>query len=153
MLVSGQFLVQFEIGNVTVGSATPVSGYYVDLATNSTYNDHKKDITTIAGPVTRDGGKVTAWGANLLLSTGTPMFKFFPFVGIGTNKDARAATADLTKSGYNFGLGLGLGLPMKLAVDVRGEMQMIVNGDVSRKFANVTAGVSYRFFSLPGVKP
>ncbi len=47
MLVSGQFLVQFEIGNVTVGSATPVSGYYVDLATNSTYNDHKKDIKSL----------------------------------------------------------------------------------------------------------
>lgn len=118
---------------------------------SGSYGD--KDITTIAGPVTRDGGKVTAWGANLLLTTGAGGFKFYPFVGIGSNKDARAATADLKKSGYNFGLGLGFGLPMKLALDVRGEMQMVVDGDVSRKFANATAGVSYKFFSLPGVKP
>src|SRR5258708_18791194 len=58
---------------------------------SGSYGD--KDITTIAGPVTRDGGKVTAWGANLLLSTGTPMLKFFPFVGIGTNKDTPAPNA------------------------------------------------------------
>jgi hypothetical protein len=38
---------------------------------------------------------------------------------------------------------------MKLGVDVRGELQMIVDGDVSRKFANATAGVSYHFLSLP----
>ena len=47
VLVSGQFLVQIEIGDVTVNSATAVRGYYVDLATNSTYNDHKKDIKSL----------------------------------------------------------------------------------------------------------
>ena len=38
---------------------------------------------------------------------------------------------------------------MKLSVDVRGEMQMIVTGDTSRKFANATVGVRYGFLSLP----
>lgn len=120
-----------------------VEPYY----SSANYGD--KTITTIAGSSTRDGGKVTAFGANLLLQVGGPGFKFYPFVGLGSNKDARTASADVTKSGYNFGLGVGFGLPMKLSVDVRGELQMIVDGDVSRKFGNATAGVSYHFLTLP----
>ena len=120
-----------------------VEPYY----SSGSYGD--KEIATIAGPVTRDGGKVKAWGANLLLTAGGSMFKFYPFVGLGSSTDQRAATPDLKRTGYNFGLGLGFGLPMKIGLDVRGEMQMVVDGDVSRKFANATVGLSYNFFSLP----
>ena len=120
-----------------------VEPYY----SSGSYGD--ETLSTIAGPITRDGGKVTAWGANLLLSAGGPAFKFYPFVGLGSNKDQRAATADVKNTGYNFGLGVGLGLPMKLGLDVRGEVQMVVSGDVSRKFANATAGLSYHFLTLP----
>src|SRR4029077_6805852 len=47
VLISGQFLVQLEIGDLSINSATAVNGYYVDLSTNSTYNDHKDDIKSL----------------------------------------------------------------------------------------------------------
>jgi opacity protein-like surface antigen len=99
-------------------------------------------------PYKRDGGKVTAYGVNALLSMGGPV-RFYPFVGIGSHKLSREATEDLTKVGYNFGLGLGFSVIPKLDVDLRGELNMITLGETSRKFANVTAGVSYHFLSLP----
>ena len=99
-------------------------------------------------PYTRDGGKVTAYGVNALLSTGGPV-RFYPFVGIGSHKLTRAGTEDLSKIGYNFGLGLGLSPIPKFDLDLRGELNMITLGETSRKFANVTAGVSYHFLSLP----
>jgi opacity protein-like surface antigen len=99
-------------------------------------------------PYTRDGGKVTAYGVNALLSMGGPV-RFYPFVGIGSHKLTREGTEDLSKVGYNFGLGLGFSAIPKLDVDVRGELNMITLGETSRKSANVTAGVSYHFLSLP----
>ena len=97
---------------------------------------------------TRDGGKVTAYGVNALLSMGGPV-RFYPFAGIGSHKLTREGAEDLSKIGYNFGLGLGFSAIPKLDVDVRGELNMITLGETSRKFANVTAGVSYHFLSLP----
>src|SRR6266508_274303 len=47
VLVSGQFLVQIDLGDVTVDSVLPVQGFYVDLSTNSTYEDHKDDIKSL----------------------------------------------------------------------------------------------------------
>ena len=34
----------------------------------------------------------------------------------------------------------------KLGVDLRGELNAVVTGDTSRKFGNLTAGVSYALF-------
>jgi opacity protein-like surface antigen len=99
-------------------------------------------------PYTRDGGKVTAYGVNALLTMGGPV-RFYPFVGLASHKLTREATDDLTKTGYNFGLGLGFSVIPRLDVDLRGELNMISLGETSRKFANVTAGVSYHFLSLP----
>jgi hypothetical protein len=99
-------------------------------------------------PYTRDGGKVTAYGVNALLAMGGPL-RFYPFVGIASHKLTREAADDLTRVGYNFGLGLGFSAIPKLDVDVRGELNMILLGETSRKFANLTAGVSYHFLSLP----
>jgi opacity protein-like surface antigen len=99
-------------------------------------------------PYTRDGGKITAYGVNVLLATGGPV-RFYPFVGMGSHKLTREGTEDLSKTGYNFGLGLGFSLVPKFDVDLRGELNMITLGETSRKFANVTAGVSYHFLSLP----
>ena len=108
------------------------------------------DVTETFGTLsyTRDGGKVTAYGVNALLSMGGPL-RFYPFVGIASQKLTRASAEDLTKVGYNLGLGLGISAIPKLDVDVRGELNMISLGETSRKFANVTAGVSYHFLSLP----
>jgi opacity protein-like surface antigen len=120
-----------------------VEPYYA----SGSYGD--KTETTIAGSATRDGGTVTAWGANLLILGGSPEFRFYPFAGLGSTTDARSGAADVTKTGYNFGAGVGFALPMKLGLDVRGELEMIVDGDVSRKFGNLTAGLSYHFLTLP----
>jgi opacity protein-like surface antigen len=108
--------------------------------------DAEETFGTLA--YTRDGGKVTAYGVNALLSLGGPV-RFFPFAGIASHKLTREGTEDLNKIGYNFGLGLGFSPIPKFDVDVRGELNMITLGETSRKFANVTAGVSYRFLSLP----
>jgi hypothetical protein len=108
------------------------------------------DVTETFGTLsyTRDGGKVTAYGVNALLSMGGPL-RFYPFVGIASHKLTRTSSEDLSKVGYNFGLGLGFSAIPRFDVDVRGELNMISLGETSRKFANVTAGVSYRFLSLP----
>jgi hypothetical protein len=47
VLVSGQFVVQYTLGDVTVNSVSNVNGQYVDLTGNSTYNDHKDDIKSL----------------------------------------------------------------------------------------------------------
>jgi len=135
-----QFGVRFEVSAVPVLTLEP---YY----SHASYGD--KTLQPPVGPSqTFDGGKVSAFGVNLLVEAGSNMFKFYPFAGIGSNKDERS-TGNATNTGYNFGAGIGFGLPMKLSVDVRGEMQMIVTGDTSRKFANATVGVRYSFLSLP----
>ena len=47
ILISGQFLVQVELGDVSVNSALPVAGMYVDLPSDGTYRDHKDDIKSL----------------------------------------------------------------------------------------------------------
>jgi hypothetical protein len=97
---------------------------------------------------TRTGLDVTAFGANVLIPFGTG-FRFYPFVGIGSHKLKREGAEDITKSGYNFGLGIGFAPPIAgLSVDVRGELNAVVDGDVSRKWGNATVGVSYNVFKM-----
>lgn len=97
---------------------------------------------------TRTGLDVSAFGANLLFPFGAGI-RFFPFVGIGSHTLKREGQDDITKTGYNFGLGLGFSPPVAgLSIDVRGELNAVVDGDVSRKWANATVGVSYNFFKL-----
>jgi hypothetical protein len=47
VLISGQFLVELDVGDVSVNSASNVTGYFVDLATNGTYKDHKNDVKSL----------------------------------------------------------------------------------------------------------
>jgi|SRR5437867_9740571 len=47
VLVSGQFLVQVELGDLSVNSVTAVQGLYVDLPSKGTYRDHRNDIKTL----------------------------------------------------------------------------------------------------------
>lgn len=110
---------------------------------------HDKTIQTLAGPQTRDGGTTRSWGLNLALANPTAKFSFFPYAGIGSSTVSRASFADVTHTSYDFGLGLGIGLHENLSAAVRGEMQMIVNGDVSRKFGNLTFGLTYHFLNAP----
>lgn len=97
--------------------------------------------------VTREGSDVTTFGMNAMLTLGGPM-SFYPYVGIGSTKFKRTAQ-DETFTSYHMGLGLGLSPVPKFNVDLRGELQAAVDGDVSRKMFNVTLGASYSLFSMP----
>ena len=77
------------------------------------------------------------------------MLQLFPFVGIGSYKLERSGAEDISDPGYSFGLGLGISPIPKLGVNVRGEFDMVVTDQTSQKFAKLTAGASYSFFSLP----
>ena len=98
---------------------------------------------------TRDGGKTTGFGVNALLTFGTGVFKFYPILGLGSFKFEREGAEDISDVGYDVGLGLGLSPIPKLSVHVRGELNMIANGETAVKAANVTVGATYAVFSLP----
>lgn len=106
-----------------------------------------KDETIAGLSYTREGFDETAFGLNAMLTVGGPV-QFYPLVGIGQTKLERTGT-DLSLTTYNLGLGLGLAPMPKLTVHVRGELQMAVDGETSRKFGNVTVGASYALFSMP----
>ncbi|MBI5711430.1 MAG: outer membrane beta-barrel protein [Candidatus Eisenbacteria bacterium] len=106
-----------------------------------------KDQDLFGGTITRSGIDVTSFGANVLLTFGGKL-QLYPFAGIGSFKMKRTGL-DESKTGYNFGLGLGISPAPKISLHVRGELAAAVDGDVSRKWANVTAGVSYSAFSFP----
>ena len=109
------------------------------------------DVTETFGGVeyTRDGGDLSAFGVNALFTFGSPLFRLFPFVGLGSYKLERKGAEDVSDVGYNFGLGIGFSPIPKVAFNVRGEFNMIPTDETSQKFANVTAGASYSIFSIP----
>jgi len=96
----------------------------------------------------RSGPDVTTFGLNALLNFGGP-FQFYPFVGIGSSKVEQKGTPDITETTYDFGVGLGLSPIPKLSAHVRAEFSAIVTGDTSRKFGNLTVGVTYALLSIP----
>ena len=94
---------------------------------------------------TREGFDGTSYGANVLFGNiGGPGFHFYPYAGLGKFKLERTGT-DIDEMGYNFGLGFGIGVAPKISLQVRGELEMVKIEDTSRKFGNVTGGVSYSF--------
>ena len=104
--------------------------------------------TTLAGvSYTRSGFDEKEYGANVLLSMGGPV-QFFPFAGIGQTELKRPGN-DLKLRTYDFGLGFGVSPMPKLSIQLRGELQAVVDGDTSRKFGNATLGASYALFSMP----
>ncbi len=107
------------------------------------------DVTETLGGIeyTRTGFDVTAFGANAILgSIGGGGMKFYPFAGIGSYKLERPGTDEIKETGYSFGLGLGISPTPKISVHFRGELDMVVTGDTSRKFGNVTLGLNYDLF-------
>jgi hypothetical protein len=106
------------------------------------------DATETLGGIeyTRQGFDGKAYGVNAMLgsTTGTG-FHFYPIVGIGKFKLERAGSPDIDETGYNFGLGIGIGATPKVTLQIRGELNMVVTGDTSRKFGNATAGLVYGF--------
>ncbi len=106
-----------------------------------------KDVTINDVTYTREGFDTNAFGLNAMLTTGGPV-QFYPFAGIGRTKLERPGN-DASLTTYNAGFGVGFAPIPKLSVHVRGEFQMAVDGESSRKFGNVTLGASYALFSLP----
>jgi len=100
---------------------------------------------------TRTGMDVTSYGANVLLNFGTG-FQMSPFFGIGSNKLERPGLNE-TQGGWDAGLGLGFGLPLTgLSGNVRGALNVVkdpASDSVSRKWAELTVGVSYSSFHFP----
>ncbi|HEY2953884.1 MAG TPA: outer membrane beta-barrel protein [Candidatus Eisenbacteria bacterium] len=135
----GQFGIRVPVNVIPLLSAEP-------FFAKSSLGDKEETF----GGVTykRSGPDVTTFGLNAILNFGGP-FQFYPFVGIGSSKIEQSGAEDLTETSYDFGLGFGISPIPKLSIQLRGEFSAIVTGDTSRKFGNLTAGVSYALFSVP----
>lgn len=100
---------------------------------------------TIAGvKYTREGFDHTGYGVNAIL--GMPLglaFGFHPYAGVGSHKLERPGEPDIKETAYNFGLGMGLSPIPKISLQIRGELNMVMIGTKSRKFANGTVGLTY----------
>ena len=149
-------LVQDDNGSGSIfGLRAPVN--LVPLITVEPYfaktsgGDKDQDVGGIT--YTRSGIDDTAFGANVLLTFGTG-YQFYPFVGVGSNHLKRDGL-DATQTGYDFGLGLGFKVPVaNLSVAIRGALNMVTDPgstDTSRKWGEVTAGVSYGLLHFPPV--
>ena len=103
-----------------------------------------KDETFGGVTYTRSGPEVESFGANALFNFGGPV-RFYPYAGIGQTTIKQTGSDDVTDTSINFGLGFGFTPVGSLSIDIRGELNSIVTGDTSRKFGNLTAGVSYAF--------
>ena len=102
-----------------------------------------KDVDEELGGITytRSGFDETAFGANVLFRLGS----FYPFAGLGSYELTREGSEDIKETGWSFGLGLAIPAGRMFTVDLRGELDAIVTDDTSRKFGNLTAGLTYNF--------
>jgi opacity protein-like surface antigen len=100
---------------------------------------------TIAGvKYTREGFDHTGYGVNAILGMPLGMaFGLHPYAGIGSHKLERAGSPEIKETAYNFGLGMGIGALSKISLQIRGELNMVMIGTTSRKFANATIGLNY----------
>lgn len=119
---------------ISLSSTFTIEPYYM--------TSNLDEVTEELGGVeyTRDGFDMKSIGGNVILFGG----KFYPFVGFGSYSLKRDGSEDIDELGWNFGLGLGLPVGEKLRLDIRGELDMIVTDDTSRKFGAATAGLTYR---------
>ena len=119
-----------------------VEPYYASTSGGS------KDYTAAGVSYSRDGIDMSSYGANVLFTFGTGV-KMFPFVGLSSNHMKRSGL-DQTETGYDFGVGLGFNLPLAgLGADVRAAANVVTDpasSDASRKWAEITVGVSYAIF-------
>jgi hypothetical protein len=100
---------------------------------------------------TRSGFDVTAFGLNVMLGgagllAGMP---FYPYAGIASHSLSRDGSADIKKVGYELGLGVGFSIPPGIGISARGGLDIVVTDSTSRKFANLTLGLTYKLAGLP----
>lgn len=98
---------------------------------------------------TRDGFQVSDFGVNAAIGRlgGGTGFRIYPFAGIGSCKLTRKGSEDLKKAGYHFGFGVGISPASRFTLNLRGQLDMIVTDETSRKFGTATVGVSYDAWS------
>jgi opacity protein-like surface antigen len=107
----------------------------------SNYKDQEETFNGLT--YTRQGYDGTAFGLNAILGqVGGPGVKFYPYLGLGSFKLSRDSD-EITKMGWNFGVGLGISPAPRWSIQIRPEFNMVVTGDTSRKFGNMTVGVNY----------
>jgi opacity protein-like surface antigen len=102
---------------------------------------------------TRSGFEINNFGLNAAVGNVglTPGFSFFPYGGIGSYTLTREGSADQTEFGFQVGLGVAFSPIPKLAMDARTELAVVATDQTSRKFANITVGLTYKIFGVPGV--
>lgn len=144
-------IIQDDTGpGVLYGLRVPIN--FIPLITVEPYyaTSNLGDVDQTLGglPYKRTGFDMKVFGATAMLgSVGGGGLKFYPYAGIGSYKMERIGTADIKETGYNFGLGIGIPAGAKISVQARGGLDMIVTGDTSRKFGNVTVGLNYNLMS------
>ena len=120
---------------VQVSSKLTIEPYYM----TSQLDDVTEDLGEPPVEYTRSGFEMMSFGGNVILFNGT----FYPFVGFGAYELTRPGSEDISELGWNFGLGLALPIAEKFHLDVRGELDMIVTDESSRKFGAATVGLTY----------
>ena len=105
--------------------------------------------TVLGVDYTRDGGDVSGFGVNALVTFGGPV-QFYPWGGLGSYKITRSGAEDINKMGFQGGLGLGIKLVSNLRLHVRGGLDVVSTDGTSQKFAEVNAGLNYAFFPFSG---
>ena len=144
-------LIQQDTGNGALyGVRVPIN--LIPLITVEPYyaSSNLGDVSETFGGLsyTRTGFDMKVFGASAILgSVGGGGLKFYPYAGIGSYKMTRTGSEDIKETGYNFGLGIGVPAGPKVSAQIRGGLDMIVTGDTSRKFANVTLGINYNLMS------
>ena len=120
---------------VSVSSMFTIEPYYM----TSNLDEVTEDLGEPPVEYTRDGFEMKSIGANVILFGG----KFYPFVGLGSYSQKRHGSEHIEQHAWNVGLGHGLPVSERIRLDVRGELDMIVTEDTSRKFGGATAGLTY----------
>ena len=100
---------------------------------------------------TRSGFDVTAFGLNVMLGGGGLLggMPLYPYAGIASHSLSRDGSEDIKKVGYELGLGLGFSIPPGIGINARGGLDIVVTDNTSRKFVNLTLGLSYKLAGLP----
>jgi len=129
----------------TFGARVPVKVIPVVILepfyAKSTYQDDEETINGIT--YEREGFDGKSFGINFIFGdTFHRGFKFYPLIGLGKTKLTRTGE-EINETTWNFGLGIGFPLAHKLSFQARGQFDMVVTDDTSRKFGDLTAGLQY----------
>ncbi len=110
--------------------------------TGASLGDAKETVGGIE--YTRDGGDVTGFGVNGLVTFGVAT-QFYPWGGFGSYTIKRTGVDDIKKSGWQAGLGLGFKLVPSLMLHIRGGLDVVSTDGTSQKFAEANLGLDYSF--------